>query len=183
MITKLVVECCETKVHLEYILLTWLGVWNNLSSCQIYVTVLVLLMAPVKTELEMSAAWSSCPFASLPQNRQAEVCVLLSITSCCCISSWLQRKSISCFFDAVINCMMTLLCYLWVSPCPQKLFQYLREYFIWKLNCVVPEESCGIYICETLLPLPAVLARRWKQAEWLEGSWFCLQALWEMPNW
>lgn len=70
-----------------------------------------------------------------PVTEQAgRVCVLLSITSCCCISSWLQRKSISCFFDAVINCMMTLLAALWVHPCPQKLFQYLREYFIWKLK-------------------------------------------------
>lgn len=171
-VTKLVVECCETKVQLEYVLHTWLGVWNNLSSCQMSVTVWVLLMANVKTELETSAAWSSCPFASLPQNSRAEVSVLLSITSCCCISSWLQRKSISCFFDGESSVAWWPCCAApWVCPRPQKLFQYLREYFIWKLKCVVPKGPHEICICGTLLPLPAVLPCRWKQTEWLDGSW------------
>lgn len=129
-----------------------------------------MLMAHVKTET--SAAWSSCLFASLPQNSLAEVCVLLSITSCCCISSWLQRKSISCFFDAESSIACWLCCAApWVSPFSWNCFIISGSYFSWKLKCIVPKGSRGICICETLLPLPAVFARRWKQAEWLEGSW------------
>lgn len=106
--------------------------------------VLVFLVARVKMELETSAAWSSCPSASLPQNRQAEVCVLLSITSCCCISSWLQRKSISCFFGADSSSALWSSCAApCLRPCPQKLFQLSQGVFYLKIKVCCAQRIMG----------------------------------------
>lgn len=97
MMRKLVLGCCKTKVQLQHILQTWFGHVKRSFTMRKICSSSGFAMKHVKIELETSAAWSSCPFAGLPPSKQEEVCVPRSVTSCCRVSSWLERKSISCF--------------------------------------------------------------------------------------
>lgn len=110
MMTDLVRGCCKTKIQLQHVLQTWFGhvkqSFTKPKSC----SGSGFVMKCISTELETSAVWSSCPFADLSPSKQAEVCIPWSVTSCCCISSWLERKSNTCFQHRVITCMMTPLC-------------------------------------------------------------------------
>lgn len=72
----------------------------------------------------------------------------------------------------VINCMMTLLCCTVSSSLPSETVSVSREVFYLKIKGCCAQRIMW-HICETLLPLPAVLAHRWKETEWLEESWCC----------
>lgn len=95
MMTNSVLGCCKSKVQLQHILQTWLGHVKQSFTIPKICSGSGFAMKHVKTELETSAAWSSCPFAGLPPSKRAAVCIPWSITSCCCISSWLERNPVA----------------------------------------------------------------------------------------
>lgn len=166
---NLAIECCETKVQLEYILNTWLSVWNNLSSCLLHVTVLFLLLVNVKTELETWVARSSCPFASLPQTGGQR-------SVCCCPSPAAAASLHGCRGNPSAASLVRS---HQLHDDPAVLHRELVPVLV---NCFSVSFYLKIKVCCAqritwrLLLLPAVLAHRWKQTEWLEGGVLMLLA-------